>query len=98
LVAHHQAIATRVTSTPSQPTDGLFYFITDHPSAWLRASLGSTRLLATPNGSPVQGTTAHYLPYGDYRGSAPTATTVTERGYTGHHASAGSAQANRRKG
>jgi RHS repeat-associated protein len=92
LVAHHQAIATRVTSTPSQPTDGLFYFITDHPSAWLRASLGSTRLLATTNGSPVSGTSAHYLPlrqaqgrlYGDYRGSAPT-TPLTERGYTGHH-------------
>ncbi|MCL4872315.1 MAG: RHS repeat-associated core domain-containing protein [Anaerolineae bacterium] len=47
--------------------------------------MGSTRLLATPNGSPVQGTTAYYLPYGDYRGSAPTATPLTERGYTGHH-------------
>ncbi|MCL4868367.1 MAG: hypothetical protein KJ063_05315 [Anaerolineae bacterium] len=68
---------TRVTTNPSQPTDGLFYFITDH--------LGSTRLLAAPNGSPVQGTTAHYLPYGDYRGNAPTATPLTERGYTGHH-------------
>ncbi|MCL4872273.1 MAG: RHS repeat-associated core domain-containing protein [Anaerolineae bacterium] len=72
-----RAIATRVTTSPPQPTDGLFYFITDH--------LGSTRLLAAPNGSPVQGTTAHYLPYGDYRGSAPTATPLTERGYTGHH-------------
>ncbi|MCL4872070.1 MAG: RHS repeat-associated core domain-containing protein, partial [Anaerolineae bacterium] len=72
-----RAIATRVTTSPPQPTDGLFYFITDH--------LGSTRLLATPNGSPVPGTTAHYLPYGDYRGNAPTATPLTERGYTGHH-------------
>ncbi|MCL4870169.1 MAG: RHS repeat-associated core domain-containing protein [Anaerolineae bacterium] len=72
-----RAIATRVTTSPPQPTDGLFYFITDH--------LSSTRLLAAPNGSPVQGTTAHYLPYGDYRGNAPTATPLTERGYTGHH-------------
>ncbi len=40
---------------------------------------------STTNGSPVQGTTAHYLPYGDYRGSAPTATPLTERGYTSHH-------------
>ncbi|MCL4872360.1 MAG: RHS repeat-associated core domain-containing protein, partial [Anaerolineae bacterium] len=72
-----QAIATRVITSPPQPTDGLFYFITDH--------LSSTRLLAAPNGSPVQGTTAHYLPYGDYRGNAPTATPLTERGYTGHH-------------
>ncbi|MCL4870171.1 MAG: RHS repeat-associated core domain-containing protein [Anaerolineae bacterium] len=72
-----RAIATRVITSPPQPTDGLFYFITDH--------LSSTRLLAIPNGSPVPGTTAHYLPYGDYRGSAPTATPLTERGYTGHH-------------
>ncbi|MCL4871667.1 MAG: hypothetical protein KJ063_22135 [Anaerolineae bacterium] len=33
----------------------------------------------------MPGTTAHYLPYGDYRGAAPTATPLTERGYTGHH-------------
>jgi hypothetical protein len=45
--------------------------------------------MSNSSGRSVSGTTARYLPYGERR------TTLTERGRTGHYASAGSAQANR---
>ncbi|MBN1315451.1 MAG: hypothetical protein JXA42_08285 [Anaerolineales bacterium] len=63
-------------------TDTLYFFHTDHPSAALRADLGSTSLLSDENGDYVDGTEARYLPYGGYR-VEPTAE-LTDHGFTGH--------------
>ncbi|MCL4872351.1 MAG: RHS repeat-associated core domain-containing protein [Anaerolineae bacterium] len=68
-------IATRITGDPVSGNNGLFYFLTDH--------LGSTTMLITAAGAAVAGTAAYYQPYGSGRTSPPT--TLTERGYTGHH-------------
>lgn len=71
-----QAIATRIDAVPTQSTVGLFYFVMDHLSVLLRTSLGSARLLATPNSNPIQ--RARLITYhfgrlsGNYRGSALT--------------------------
>ncbi len=70
-----QAIATRITGDPVSGNNGLFYFLTDY--------LGSTTMLITAAGAAVAGTAAYYQPYGSGRTSPPT--TLTERGYTGHH-------------
>ena len=70
-----QVIATRVVGDPQTQNNGLFYFLGDH--------LGSTRMLTNTGGGVVSGTTAHFLPYGSYRSSAP-AGEITDKGFTGH--------------
>ena len=71
-----QAIATRVTSDPAGDNDGLFFIYSDH--------LGSASVLRkSDQNDPFPGSLTRYLPFGSYRGTAPTQT-ITDRGYTGH--------------
>ena len=67
-----QAVALRVQGPGSE--NNLYYLITDR--------LGSTRLVLSEGGSAVPGSTARYLPFGDWR-TEPTAN-LTDRGFTGH--------------
>ena len=55
-------------------SEGLTYLYTDH--------LGSTSLLRDSNGNIIPGSTTRYLPFGDYRGPAPSQTR-TDRDFTG---------------
>ena len=65
-----QAIATRVSGDPVN--NGLTYFYNDH--------LGSLSALRNPSGG--RSASIYYLPFGNYRGAAPTQT-VTDRDFTG---------------
>ena len=69
-----QTIAMRVTGDPVSGNNGLFYVLSDH--------LGSTSVLSNSSGSLVAGSTTRYLPFGGYRGTAPTQT-ITDRDFTG---------------
>ncbi len=68
-----QAVALRVYPVGSSSST-LTYLHSDH--------LGSTSLATTTNGAVVNGSTARYLPFGDWR-TEPTAG-LTDRGFTGH--------------
>jgi RHS repeat-associated protein len=68
-----QTIATRVSGDSNSNNNGLFFIYTDH--------LGSTSLLTNSGGTPIAGSQAHYMPFGDFR-TIPTAE-LTDRGYTG---------------
>ena len=74
-----QVIAVRVTGDPASGNNGISYFFNDHASALLSTGLGSNAALRQPNGAVV---TTRYLPFGGYRGAAPTQT-VTDRDFTG---------------
>ena len=65
-----QTIATRVSGDPVN--NGLTYFYNDH--------LGSLSALRNPSGG--RSASIYYLPFGNYRGAAPTQT-VTDRDFTG---------------
>jgi RHS repeat-associated protein len=67
-----QAVAVRVSGDPNN--SGLFYMHKDH--------LGSATFLTQTNGQVKSGTTARYLPFGDYR-ATPTSD-ITDVGFTGH--------------
>jgi uncharacterized protein RhaS with RHS repeats len=67
-----QPIALRVSSSPSDPDDGLYFIHGDH--------LGSTGLLTDAQGEK-KGGLIRYYPFGEYR-VGPT-TELTDRGYTG---------------
>lgn len=57
-------------------SNDLQYFFADH--------LGSANVLSNSSGTEVSGSRAYFLPFGDYRGTPPTAA-ATEIGFTGHH-------------
>ncbi len=67
-----QAVALRVQGPGSE--NNLYYLITDR--------LGSTRLVLSEGGSAVPGSTARYLPFGDWR--TEPMVNLTDRGFTGH--------------
>ena len=69
-----QMVAFRVTGDPVSANNGLFYVLSDH--------LGSTSLLVNSSGGTVTGSTTRYLPFGGYRGTAPSQT-ITDRDFTG---------------
>lgn len=69
-----QMVAFRVTGDPVSANNGLFYVLSDH--------LGSTSMLVNSNGGTVTGSTTRYLPFGGYRGTAPTPS-ITDRDFTG---------------
>jgi RHS repeat-associated protein len=70
-----QAIATRVSGDPVSTNNSLFFFYSDH--------LGSTSMLHKPGQSvPFTGSTTRYLPFGGYRGTAPSQA-ITDRDFTG---------------
>ena len=81
-----RTIATRISGN-QEGENGLFYIHSDHPSALLRTGLGSTSVMsygqghANP-GTKVLGSTAHYLPFGDWR--VEQAHELTDQGFTGH--------------
>lgn len=56
--------------------EALNFLYTDH--------LGSTTLMTDWQGTVLAGSEARYLPFGKYRGTAPTPD-LTELGFTGHH-------------
>ncbi|NJN53517.1 MAG: hypothetical protein HC804_01455 [Anaerolineae bacterium] len=66
-----QIVATRVSGDPVSGNNGLSYFYGDH--------LGSNSALQKPNNAVVN---TWYLPFGGYRGTAPTQT-ITDRDFTG---------------
>jgi YD repeat-containing protein len=76
-----QAVAVRVQVVGGSNT--VYYLHSDHPSAWLRAGLGSTTALSSSavGGGLVSGSTARYLPFGAWR-TTPTQT-LTDRGCSG---------------
>ena len=81
-----QAIALRVVekaANGSTLSNKIYYYHTDHASALLSTSLGSTSVLTSHStGSIVSGSLARYTPFGDWR-TEPTAD-LTDRGFTGH--------------
>lgn len=73
-----QAVALKVMGAST----AAYYLYNDH--------LGSTATMSTTGGGPVNGSTARYYPFGDWR-TEPTAN-LTDRGFTGHmHNNLGSA-------
>ena len=72
----------RVSGDPVSGNNGLFYVLSDHPSTSLRTSLGSTSMLVNTSGGVVAGSTTRYLPFGGYRGPAPSQA-ITDREFTG---------------
>ena len=70
-----QAIATRVTGDPVSSNNELFFIYADH--------LGSSSLLAKRGSNAnVAGSRTFYLPFGGYRGTAPSQG-ITDRDFTG---------------
>jgi hypothetical protein len=69
-----QVVAVKVSGDPIATNNGLFYVYSDH--------LGSTTALIDSSGDLI-GSPTRYLPFGEYRGAAPTQT-VTDQGFTGH--------------
>ncbi len=74
-----QTIATRVSGDPNPANNGLFYIYSDHPSAQLRTSLGSTSAMSDAAGNPV-GNVTRYYPFGDYRSGGRN--DITDRAFT----------------
>ncbi|MBE7531264.1 MAG: RHS repeat-associated core domain-containing protein [Chloroflexi bacterium] len=80
-----QPIAVKVAGDPAPGNNGIFFTYSDH--------LGSTNVMSygynlngSPHpqaGQPVPYSEARYLPFGGWRGAAPTAG-LTDRGFTGH--------------
>ncbi len=75
-----QRIALRVQEGDK---DDVYWLHTDHPSPSLQDySLGSTSLLSDESGDSEIGTTARFLPFGDYRTEPDS--DLTDKGFTGH--------------
>jgi hypothetical protein len=78
-----QAVAVRVQVVGGSNT--FYYLHTDHPSAWLRAGLGSATSLSTsgvPGGLVSGAAPALYYPFGDWRTESDTNPGISDRGYT----------------
>ncbi|VAW41264.1 hypothetical protein MNBD_CHLOROFLEXI01-25, partial [hydrothermal vent metagenome] len=70
-----QAIAVKVSGDPTSDNNGIFYLFTDH--------LGSTVVLTKDSdGYILADSLTRYMPFGEYRGTAPSQT-MTDKGYTG---------------
>lgn len=80
-----QPIAVKVAGDPVNENNGIFYTYSDHLGSASVMSYGYN-LNGSPHpqaGQPVPYSEARYLPFGGWRGAAPTAG-LTDRGFTGH--------------
>ena len=75
-------VAMRIQGDPTAGNNGLFFKHGDH--------LGSSTMMTKADGTIITNSIAYYMPFGEYRGTAPAvnaplATTfMSDLGYTGH--------------